>query len=129
MINHIYKVTFKTGEEFLGGSISSPNWADCLNSGIMSLEVFLPYGDILKLTNYEKYNFYIGAIKPITGKDLYISHVYTLGSRDDYVNSYRITLISTNTGRHKVGDITVRMFPFGKEGMGRNPTNGWKSGI
>jgi len=57
-----------------------------------------------------------------------ICHMYGLGHRRGIVTSYRITLISDKMEKHKVGDVTVRKFPWGKEGIGRTATTGWKQG-
>jgi len=55
--------------------------------------------------------------------------MYGLGHRKGIVTSYRITLISDKSEKHKVGDVTVRKFPWGKEGIGRTATTGWKQGV
>jgi hypothetical protein len=55
--------------------------------------------------------------------------MFGLGCTGDIVTSYRITLSTGKSDRYKVGDITVRQFPLGKEGVGRVPTYGWKNGI
>lgn len=123
----IFKAVLADGE-FIGGNLKHTKWSKC-PEGICSLEVKLPYGDFLKLSEYEMFNFFIGASKSIRGGEITINHIYALGKKEDLVTSYRITLISSDISRHKLGDITVRQFPFGKEGMGRTPTSGWKSGI
>jgi len=130
MEEQIYRVSFQNGEEFLGGSIQFPKWTKCPDLGIKSFELILPYDDRIVLSNYEKYNFFIGAIKPLVGeKKLTIIHLFTMGCKKNLVTSYRVTLLSRDKGKHRIGDMTVRQFPFGKEGMGRNPTSGWKKGI
>jgi len=126
--SEIYRAVLKDGE-FIGGNLKHTKWSKCPD-GIYSLEIKLPYGDFLKLSGYEMFNFFIGASKSLRDGAITINHIHALGKREEMVTSYRITLIGSNpVARHKLGDITVRQFPFGKEGMGRTSTSGWKNGI
>ncbi len=126
--NEIFSAVFEDGSKHIGGNLQYPGWGKC-PEGFHSLVVKLPYGDGLVLAGYKLFNFYIGAIKELTGgKRTTISHIYALGSDGEQVVSYRITLVSAQGEKHKIGDITVRTFPFGKEGVGRTPTSGWKNG-
>jgi len=129
MYDQIYKIIFKDKEEFIGGNLNAPKWNKCPDKEIKSFELILPYKDKIVLYDYDKYNFFIGAIKPITGGKMALVHLFLMGCKDDLVTSYRITLISGKNSKHKIGDMTVRQFPFGKEGMGRTSTSGWKKGI
>ena len=129
MYDKIYRISFIDKEEFIGGDLNAPKWNKCPDKGIESFKLILPYGDKIILSEYEKYNFFIGAMKPVTGGRLTIVHLYLMGCRNDSVTSYRITLISNKNSKHKIGDMTVRQFPFGKEGIGRTSTNGWKKGV
>lgn len=125
----LYEVLFKDGTTFKGGSFEYPAWSKCPNKLICELDLFLPNGeDKIRLKNYEKYNFFIGASKPINQNKIILGHMYGLGSKNGIVTSYRITLISSRGNKYKAGDITVRKFPFGKEGIGRTATTGWKNG-
>ena len=126
----IYRVYFSDKSHFNGGTFESPGWAKCVSENIISLELFLPNGkDIIKLENYQRYNFFIGARKPLmSSNSILLGHMYGLGCNDGIVTSYRITIISPKGDKYKVGDITVRKFPFGKEGVGRTSTSGWKMG-
>ena len=129
MYDKIYKVTFESGEDFIGGNLEYPGWNKCVSEGITSIEVPLPYGEKLTLSGYEKYNFFIGAIKNLNDGKTTISHMFVLGCIGPEVTSYRITILSDKQHKYRLGDITVRRFPFGKEGIGRTSTTGWKQGI
>jgi len=123
----LYKVTFKDRTEFLGGTTTEPNWKLCPNNEIEFFELLLPYGDKITLLDYEKFNFFIGAMKSFGKNKIQILHLYALGCKEKIVTSYRVTLSSkSDHNRYKVGDITVRQFPFGKEGIGQTATSGWK---
>ncbi len=129
MYDQIYKVTFEDGEDFIGGNLQFPGWNKCVSEGIKSLEITLPYGEKLILSGYEKYNLFIGAVKSLSDGRTTISHMFGLGCIGPEVTSYRITLVSSEQNKYRLGDITVRKFPFGKEGIGRTSTTGWKLGI
>ena len=123
----VFEAIFKDGSSFKGGTLASPGWAKCPEE-IFSLGVKLPFGDQIVIKDYEKFNFFIGATKNLNDGKVIVRHIFLLGLREAVVNSYRITLISPNNDKYKVGDITVRNFPYGKEGMGRTSTSGWKNG-
>jgi len=129
MYDKIYKVTFADSEPFIGGNLEFPGWNKCVSEGITSLEIPLPYGETLTLSEYEKYNFFIGATKNLNNGKTTISHMFALGCNGEEVTSYRITILSDKQHKYRLGDITVRKFPFGKEGIGRTSTSGWKQGI
>lgn len=129
MYDQVYTIKFSDGSEFIGGDINAPKWGKCPEKEISSLEVFLPCKDRIILSKYEKYNFFIGAIKNFRDGKISVQHLFALGCNGNSVTSYRITLSSEGGNKHRVGDMTVRNFPFGKEGIGRTPTNGWKKGI
>jgi hypothetical protein len=124
----IFKAVTETGEEFIGGDLEFPAWSKCKKK-IKSLSVRLPHGDYICLSGYDEYNFFIGASKSFKDGKTVINHVYALGKRKNHVVSYRVTLVSFEGNKYKIGDITTRIFPFGKEGVGRTPTSGWKEGI
>lgn len=130
MENQIYNIVFEDGSEFKGGNMEYPGWNKCpRDKKISALELCIPNGDgKIVLDEYEEYNFFIGASKFIQGGSVRISHMYGLGSRRGIVTSCRITLASSDGNKHKVGDITIRKFPRGKEGLGRTSTSGWKDG-
>lgn len=128
MEDGIFEAVLTNGETFIGGNLQYPRWRKCPD-GISSLKIKLPYGDSLVLEKYEKFNFLIGAIKNLNDREITISHMFALGLKENSVTSYRITIVSFKGEKHKIGDITVRIFPFGKEGMGRTATSGWKKGI
>ena len=130
MYEQIYKVVFEDGSEYIGGNLNYPGWNKCSNEKrIKALELNLPNRkDKIILEGYEMYNFFIGARKPLSKGKITICHMYGLGHRRGIVTSYRITLVSDRTEKHKVGDVTVRKFPWGKEGLGRTATQGWKQG-
>ena len=124
----IYEVRFGNGQVFEGGNLEYPGWNKCESEGITSLDVQLPYGEILRLAGYAQYNFFIGVGKSLSSGKPKVQHIYALGERKGIVTSYRITILGAEGDKHKVGDITVRKFPFGKEGIGRTATTGWKVG-
>ena len=124
----IYRVHLSDGSKVDGGSFEYPGWKKC-PSGIVALELFLPDGDTVKLENYESYNFLVGVKKPLNSQEVVLAHTYGLGCKRGVVTSYRITLVSSRGNKYKAGDITVRKFPFGKEGIGRSSTAGWKTGV
>ena len=130
MYDQIFKVTFIDEEEFIGGTLEAPKWNKCPDKGIVSLETNLPFADKITLSGYVKYNFFIGIIKTLNNGMTTINHMYVLGCNEkNMVTSYRITLVGGDTSKYKVGDMTVRQFPFGQEGMGKTATSGWKKGI
>ncbi len=131
MYDSIFQVIFEDGSEFKGGDPVAPKWNKCsTEKKIQRLEILLPNEiDKIVLEGYERYNFFIGARKPMNNSEIIISHIYGLGCRKGIVCSYRITLTSSRTNKHKVGDITVRKFPIGKEGIGRTSTSGWREGV
>ena len=123
----IFKATTKDGKTFIGGNLKFPAWNKCPEKMTL-LAIRLPYGDHLVLSKYESYNFFIGAMKNLKDKKTSVNHIYALGKRGDKVTSYRITLVGFEGNKYKIGDITARIFPFGKEGIGRTATSGWKEG-
>lgn len=123
----VFEATFQDGSTFTGGDLIATKWNKC-PEGIASLKIKLPYGDEIILMDYEKFNFYVGAIKNLQSGELTVKHLFALGCIGKDVTSYRITIISPGSDKYKIGDITVRRFPFGKEGMGRTATSGWKEG-
>lgn len=129
MYDQIYTVKFSDKTEFIGGDVSAPKWGKCPEKEISSLEILLPCKDKIILSEYEKYNFFIGAIRNLKDGKISVQHLFALGCNDNTVTSYRITLSSESGNKYRVGDMTVRNFPFGKEGIGRSSTNGWKKGI
>jgi len=129
MYEPIFTVKFTDETEFVGGNLKAPKWTKCPDQEINSLRVHLPYGDEVVLSGYEKYNFFIGASKDLRGGELTIQHLFALGCNDKTVVSYRITLTSQVGNKYRIGDMTVRNFPLGKEGIGRTSTSGWKKGI
>ena len=129
MYEEIFTAKFIDGTEFIGGTLEAPKWTKCPDKKINSLDICLPSGDKIVLSGYEKYNFFIGASKDIKGGELTIQHLFALGCNEQKVISYRITLTSQIGHKYRTGDMTVRNFPFGKEGIGRAPTTGWKKGI
>ncbi len=131
-ISPIYVVKFKDGTSFEGGSFEVPRWSKCpLDKEIEELELYLPNssGDKICLAGYEQYNFLVGVSKTLNNNVNLVGHMYGLGKFEENVISYRITLIATKGMKYKVGDITVRTFFWGKEGVGRTSTSGWKKGI
>lgn len=126
----LYGIIFEDESYFEGGALEFPKWSKIPDKKIKSLELFLPNGkDVIKLENYESYNFLVGARKPLNSQEVVLAHMYGLGHRGGIVTSYRITLVSSGGNKYKAGDITVRKFPFGKEGIRRTATTGWKSGV
>jgi hypothetical protein len=130
MYDHIYSIVFEDGTVFTGGSTEYPGWNKFpKDKKIKKLELNLPnMKDKITLEGYEQYNFFIGAKKILNKDATIICHMYGLGHRKGIVTSYRITLVSDGLQKHKVGDVTVRKFPLGKEGIGRTSTLGWKEG-
>ena len=127
----IFRVVFEDDSEYVGGNVEFPGWGKVSKEKkIKALELNLPnLKDKIVLEGYDLYNFFIGAKKPINKNLMIICHMYGLGHRRGIVTSYRITLISDKMEKHKVGDVTVRKFPWGKEGIGRTATIGWKQGV
>ena len=129
--NKVYNVTYEDGTSQDGGTLEYPGWGKLAkDKRIKALELNLPnLKDKIILEGYDLFNFFIGVKKPINRNNAIVSHMYGLGHRNGIVTSYRITLISQNKSeKHKVGDVTVRKFPWGKEGIGRTATTGWKEG-
>jgi len=122
----IFQVIFDDGAQFEEGTIIDPLWKNCPDKKIRLLEVLLPYGDKIILKDYDKFNFFIGAIRTFGNNSPKILHIYALGCKKGLVTSYRITVSSEKNQKYKIGDITVRQFPFGKEGIGQTATSGWK---
>ena len=126
----LYIIEFTDGSLFQGGSFINPNWRKCPDKNILSLKLLLPNRrDSIQLKDYDSYNFLIGAKKPLNGGETVLAHMYGFGRKNETVTSYRITLVSTMGNKYKTGDITIRTFPFGKEGIGRTSISGWKRGI
>jgi len=117
-------------EIFVGNPLGSreSGWLRLPEKPILVLEYILPYGDSLALKNYEEYLHMVECVQPV-GHESMIEHVYIMGKRNGLVTSYRITILQRNLDdRYKVGDITVRVFPDGKEYSGGS-TKGWKKGL
>jgi len=132
MCDKIFKVIYEDGTFQDGGNLEYPGWGKLAkDKRIKALELNLPnLKDKIRLEGYDLFNFFIGAKKPLNRNNAIICHMYGLGHREGIVTSYRITLVTQNkTEKHKVGDVTVRKFPWGKEGIGRTATTGWKNGI
>jgi len=127
----LYNVKFEDGTIFDGGTFEYPGWNKCPDKKIVCLELILPNDeDKIRLENYEQYNFFIGARKPLNSQQVVLGHMYGLGCNNNIVTSYRITMVSSmGNDKYKVGDITVRKFPFGREGIRRTATTGWKVGV
>jgi len=130
MYEKIYKIIFDDDSEYVGGNVNYPGWKKSPDKLIKKLELNMPnMKDKIVLEGYSQYNFFIGAKKTIPKNETLICHMYGLGHRNGIVTSYRITLVSDGMQKHKIGDVTVRTFPWGKEGIGRTATLGWKKGI
>ena len=129
-MDKIFEITLEDGTILHGNTLEDPCWKSLnLARKIKTLKVGLHEKDYISLEGYEKYNFYIGAKKLFNKTRPIVSHIYGLGCIGDTVTSYRITILPISDGKYKMGDVTLRKFPFGKEGMGRTATSGWKQGL
>ncbi len=105
-------------------------WTSLPDKPIHSLEYILPHGnnDSIKLSGYSEYLHMIEACMPV-GAGSIVENVYIMGMIGGIVTSYRITILQRkNVDRYKIGDITVRNLPKGKEYRG-GVTSGWRKGL
>jgi len=123
----LYKVFFKDGEEFNGGSLEDTRWSDMPDGKEISrLEYLLPDGNILVLQNYERYCHIVEVVKDfIGGNGLKIENIYVIGEKNGVADSYRITLHAPTGERYQARDITSRSSPVDKIYHGK-PVGGWK---
>jgi hypothetical protein len=111
-----------------GGPLGTDSgWTSLPDQPIRSLEYVTPYGDAIVLRGYDEYLHMVEARMGL-GSPSVIEYLYLMGRKDDYVISYRLTIQQQQkNSRFKVGDITVRKFPWGKEYKGA-ATQGWRRG-
>ena len=129
-MDKIFEITLEDGTVVYGNTLEDPCWKSLkLTKKIKALKVRLYEKDYISLEGYEKYNFFIGARKFFNKEKPVTSHIYGLGCNKGVVTSYRITVLPISDGKYKFGDVTLRKFPFGKEGIGRTATSGWKFGL
>lgn len=129
----LYKIKFKDDTIFNGGnSLKDSKWNEIPeNKEIESLIYSLPDGNLIILREYEAYNHLVEATQNFYGSDNVketIRAIYLMGLEKGVVTSYRITLYEIKDSKYKIGDITRREYPIGKEYYGA-PTRGWKKGI
>jgi len=116
-------------KKVIGNPLGNPDsgWSN-LPDGITALEYTLPLGDSLILKNYEEFIHMVECIQPM-GHQPMVEFVYLMGVRQGVVVSYRITILQkTKDDKFKLGDITVRLSPKGKEYRG-GAVAGWKKGL
>ena len=116
-------------ESVEGGPLGSPDsgWTSLPDEPIKSLEYVMPHGASLILRDYEEYLHMVEVHQKIGGPAV-IENVYLMGKKREGVVSYRITISQEKTdSKYKAGDVSVRIFPAGKEYQG-GPTQGWRKG-
>ena len=126
----LYKVHFKDGTEFVSnGNYTDTKWKDVPDKEIRSINIVLPDGNILTLHGCEAYNYIVEGTQDFYGSNKFtLCYQYLMGRIGNKVMSYRITLFQSKDSRYKLGDITRRVYEFGKEDNGK-PSRGWKKGI
>ena len=133
----LYEVKFKDGTNFIGGKdYYNTKWKEILDKSIKQIAFKMPDGNIMILHGYESYNHFIEVTKDIyAGKKnsqnlgkVIVRYQYLMGRIGNKVVSFRITLYQSDTSKYKTGDITRRVYEFGKE-YNNQPTIGWKKGI
>jgi len=132
----LYRIIFTDETDFIGISYKNTRWNKIPDKSIKQINFFLPDGNIFTLHGFEEYNHFIEATNDFyagkknnqnVGKTI-LRFQYLMGRLGDKVVSYRITLYQSDTSKYKTGDITRRVYQFGKEYNGK-PTLGWKKGI
>lgn len=102
-------------------------WVSLPDKPIKSLEYSMPWASLV-LRDYEAYLHMVEVFQKI-GQSAIIDNVYLMGRKSGFVMSYRVTIFQQNQdSEFKVGDITMRILPFGKEYRG-GPTKGWRRGL
>jgi hypothetical protein len=122
----LYELIFDDYTRYQGGTIESPKWRESPEKPILIFKLRLPTGDFLLIQGYEAYNFFVEAVDVVYGNAGQESHrlnyMFLMGKKEGKVISYRINLDKIGS---PVGDLTVRIFEFGKEYDGK-PTSGWR---
>ena len=132
----MYQVIFVDGTKFDGGNYQETKWKAIPNKPIKQINFVMPDGNIFILHDYDEYNHFVEVTTDIyAGKrnsqnlgKVILRYQYLLGRKGDKVVSYRISLYQSETSKYKSGDITRRVYEFGKEDNGK-PSLGWKRGI
>ena len=135
MPNEIFRVTFKDGTTYKGGSsIYNSGWDEMPDKEISCLAYFIEEGEWALLEGHEAYAHLIEVTQNIhgpKGTDFrgQLRNAYIMTLKNGVVTSHRISLKGVaGEDRFQRGDRTKRNFPLGKEFKGR-PVSSWKKGI
>lgn len=123
-------VHFEDGETVQGKSLGGldTGWNSLPDKPISRLVYVNPFGDMIVLQGYEEYNHMVECLQPMGGRP-YITDVYLMGARDGLVTVYRLRAFQdTSQDAVRVGDVTVRVYPRGKEYLD-SETWGWRRGL
>jgi len=130
MIYIIYQdnTTYKGGKSY-----SDLGWSKAPNKPIKQVYLILPDGNFLVMQGCKKYNCFVEVTQNVYGagpRVPIIENVYLMGIKEgtNAVNSYRVSLMQYKDSKYKIGDITRREYPIGKEFRGQ-PTIGWKGEV
>ena len=92
----MYKIVFKDKTTYEGNNnYFDTGWTSVPNKEISSIFYFLPLGDCLVLSGYEKYYHCVEATKDINGQNagkVQLECVYLIGKKDKKVVIYKIGL-------------------------------------
>ena len=134
----MYKVIFVDGTTYECGNYYDNIWKSMPDKPIKQVNFVLPDGNLFVMHSYAAYNYIVEATTDIyagaknsqnIGK-VVLRYQYFMGRKGDKVCSYRVSLYVPikKTAKYLAGDITRRIYEFGKEYNGQ-PTTGWKGKI
>jgi hypothetical protein len=126
----MFKVIFTDGTTYTSKEYTTV-WTTTPDKTISGVFAYLPKGGALYLPGAEQYLYFIELTYGICGEgkgNIVPRFQYLRGKFGEKVLSYRITLWEDAKSKHKIGDITTRIFEWGKDDNG-NPSRGWKKGI
>lgn len=133
----LYQIIFSDDSTFNSGeSIYDTKWDEIPDKEIKAIEYFLPDGNFIVLHDYKAYAHVVEATMDFYGpnkmkKEHKVHNAYIMGLNNcNEVISYRITLRDSNSQRYRIGDITRRQYPKGKEFRGQEVSEKvWKKGV
>jgi len=126
-MNPLYTIIFEDSTAYLGGDYNNTKWNDIPNKKIRTIFYFLPNGDSIGLTKYDKYYHMIEVVEDLNGINRgikKIEYTYIMGLKDDNVKVYRINLC--DKGQDKIGNIRVLDYKIDDDFIKSLNKDGWK---
>jgi hypothetical protein len=99
-MNALFVVVFNDNTSFIGGNLQQTKWVEIpINKKIRSIFYYLPTGDCLTISGYDKYFHYIEVTQDISGENkgkLNYEYAYLIGKKENKIIQYKINLKNSN---------------------------------